>query len=168
MFRRIYFAVPDNLHARHIVTELEAAGIDGTQIHALAKSGVDLSDLPSATLPQRHDRVWTLENLFWKGDLVLFGIATVVLVLALVNAWIIGAIAAMAVMLVTFLVGNHFAVNLPHTHLGDLQVPFKHGEIVLTVDVPRTRVREIEQLVSRHHPEAGVSGIGWTIHALGT
>ncbi len=168
MLRRIYFAVPNRMHARSIVNELEAAGIERTQIHAVAKPGVDISDLPAATLPQRQDRVWALENFFWRGDLILFGIATLGLVLATFNAWVIGAIAAIAVMIATFLVGNHFAASLPHTHLGDLQVPFKHGEILLMVDVDRNRVREVEQLVTRRHPEAEVSGIGWTIHALGT
>ncbi len=36
------------------------------------------------------------------------------------------------------------------------------------IDVPRTRLREIEQLVSRHHPKADLDGVGWTIRALGT
>lgn len=36
------------------------------------------------------------------------------------------------------------------------------------IDVPRARVRETEQSVSRHHPEADLGGVGWTITALGT
>jgi|GEM_PF-3763302 len=36
-----------------------------------------------------------------------------------------------------------------------------HGEILLMVDVPETRVADIEGRVHRHHPEVAVGGIGW-------
>ena len=166
--RRIFFTVPNARHASRIITELEAAGIERSRMHALARTGINLPGLPVATEPQRRDRVSLLENRFWRTDLVVFGIAAVLLALATFNAWTFWAIAALFVMLLSFLLGNWFSVNLPHAHLGDLRVPLAHGEVVLMIDVPRTRVREIEQLVSRHHPEADVSGVSWTIQALGT
>jgi len=43
----------------------------------------------------------------------------------------------------------------------------EHGEVVLLVDVPFQRVREIEHLVAEPHPEIGVGGVGWTIEAFG-
>ena len=49
-----------------------------------------------------------------------------------------------------------------------MRVPFAHGEEILLVDVPRTHVHEIEQLVSRRHPETGVGGVGWTIVSAGS
>jgi len=39
--------------------------------------------------------------------------------------------------------------------------------VVLLVDVPFQRVREIEHLVAERHPETGVGGVGWTIEAFG-
>ena len=41
------------------------------------------------------------------------------------------------------------------------------GEVILLVDAARTRVHEIEQVVSRHHPEAGLGGVGWTVASVG-
>lgn len=166
--RRVYFTFRDALHARSVVNELKAAGIDKSQMHAFAKAGIDLSGLPLATEAQRHDRVWFLENLFWKSDLVLFGLGTLIFILALFQGWTYWAIAAFAVMLVSFAVGNWFSVRLPHAHMEDVRIPLKLGRVVLMIDVPRTRVREIEQLVTRHHPEADLGGVGWTITALGT
>jgi len=62
---------------------------------------------------------------------------------------------------------NRFAVRLSHAHLADLRVPLEHGEVVLLVDVPFHRVREIEHLVAERHPEVGVGGVGWTVEAFG-
>jgi len=65
------------------------------------------------------------------------------------------------------IIGECFVVKLPHTHLSDMRVPIAIGEVVLLVDVPPSRVPEIEQLVSHHHPEAFVGGAGWTIFSAG-
>jgi hypothetical protein len=166
--RRIYFAIPDASHARRIVSELQAAGIDRSRIHASARQGVDLTGLPGATEPQRGDRGRFLEGLFWNGNLALFAAAAAGLVIAGFAGSVPGAIGASVVMLATLAAGNWFSVRLPHAHIGDLRVPLEHGEVVLMVDVPKSRVREIEQRVSRCHPEAEVGGVGWTLQALGT
>lgn len=168
MLRRLYFAVPDARSARRIVNVLAATGVVVAQVHATARPGVDLAALPAATGPQRRDRVWRLEQLFWKSDLGIFALAAGGLILAAFTGSIPGVALALAVMLLSFVIGNRFAVRLPHAHLGELRIPLQHGEVVLMVDVPKHRVSEIEQLVSRHHPEAQVGGVGWTIPGLGT
>ena len=168
MLRRLYYSFRGAPHARRMVSELKAACIDESQLHAFAKAGVDLSGLPLATEAQRWDRVWILENLFWRGDLVLFGLGTVIFVVALILGWILWAIAAFAVMLASFAAGNWFSVRLPHAHMDDMRIPLKLGRVLLMIDVPQTRVREIEQMASRHHPEADLDGVGWTIRMLGT
>lgn len=168
MLRRIFFVIPDVPHAKRIVKELEKAGIEWEQMHASSNPRVKLSGLPAATVAQNRDLVWALDKLFWRADLVLFALATLGLAAALYSGSLIWAALSAAVMLGTFLLGNWFSVKLPHTHLGDMRVPLNHGEVVLMVDVPLNRVREIEQLVSRHHPEAEVGGVGWTSPLLGT
>jgi hypothetical protein len=79
----------------------------------------------------------------------------------------VGAVVSLAVLVAPFVAGERFAVRLPHAHLADLRVPLEHGEVVLLVDVPFRRVREIEHLVSQRHPEVGVGGVGWIVEALG-
>jgi len=163
MWRRVYFSFPDAAQARQAVGELESAGISQDQMHAIGKADVDLSGLPLATEHQRRDRIWFWEQVFWYGNLIFFMIALAVTGAALWTgsvAWaIIGGLAAMA----SVVLGERFAVKVPHVHLNEMRVPLNHGEVVLLVDVPREQVRDIEKRVTTHHPEAGLGGVGWTI-----
>jgi hypothetical protein len=165
--RRIYFVVPDYPHARRIVADLEAAGIPTAQMHTLADSQ-DLAGLPPVTVGQRQDRVWQWERLLWNADLTIFFLALLGLVLALYLGSLAGTIAAGVIMLTCFILGERFATVVPHAHLDEVRAALAHGEIVLMVDVPKSRVREVEQTVTRQHPETAVGGIGWTLPALGT
>jgi hypothetical protein len=164
----MFFVIPDVPHARRIVDELEGAGIRREQMHTWSKSDVELTGLPAATEAQGRDRAWALDKLIWNADLTLFGLATIGLLLAAVYGSVGWVIAALAVMLGSYVSGWWFSIKVPHTHLTDMRVPLAHGEVVLMVDVPRNRIREIEQLVSRQHPEADVGGVGWTSPILGT
>jgi hypothetical protein len=166
--RRIFFVIPDVPHARRIVDELQAAGIGTDQMHTWSKSSPQLSGLPVASEAQGQDRAWALDKLLWNADLILFALATSGLVVAAVYGSVGWAIAALAVMLGSYLFGRWFAIKVPHTHLSDMRVPLGHGEIVLMVDVAKERVREVERLVSRHHPETEVGGVGWSSPILGT
>jgi hypothetical protein len=167
MVRRLYLTFPTSSQARRAVADLEGAGVLPAHMHAVAKPGTDLSDLPRATEGQKHDQVWRLERLFWYGNLGVFALAALGLIAALVAWSPVGMIASVVVLVATFIAGERFAIKLPHAHLADLRVPLEHGEVVLLVDVPLQRVREIEHLVAERHPEIGVGGVGWTIEAFG-
>lgn len=166
--RRIYFIIPDVPICHRIISELGIIGIPRSNIHALDNNRNDLTGLPIASKAQQKDRVWFLERFFWNGNLVIFLIALIGLALSTLNSSIPLAIATVVVMLVTFFLGNWFATSVPHAHLNEVQPALKHGEIVLMVDVPKTRISEIEQLVSHHNPVTVVGAIGWTIAGLGT
>jgi len=167
MVRRLYLAFPTRSQAARAVADLQGAGVRRDHMHAVAKPGTDLSGLPRATEGQKHDQVWRLERLFWYGNLGVFALAALGLATA-VFAWSpVGMVASVLVLLAAFIAGERFAVKLPHAHLADLRVPLEHGEVVLLVDVPFQRVREIEHLVAERHPETGVGGVGWTIEAFG-
>ena len=49
--------------------------------------------------------------------------------------------------------------GLPDSHIARFQSAVEGGELLLTVDVPRGRVDEIEALITRHHPRAELEGI---------
>ena len=167
MVRRLYLTFPTRSQAARAVADLQGEGVRAEHIHAVAKPGTDLSGLPRATEAQQRDHAWRLERLSWYANLGVFALAALGLATALFAWSAAGMVASVAVMLVTFIAGERFAVKLPHTHLADLRVPLEHGEVVLLVDVPFQRVREIEHLVAERHPETGVGGVGWTIEALG-
>ena len=166
MWRRVYVAFPYAGQAHRVVAELEAAGVARDQIHTIAKPGVDIAGLPVANRAQRGDQVLLWDRVFWDGNLGLFVVALAAAGLALYAGALIWAAVAVTVAAATVFMGERFAVKLPHGHLGDVRVPLARGEVVLLVDVPRHRVREIEGLIG-HHPEASIGGVGWTIVSAG-
>lgn len=168
MFRRLYFLSPDLKHAQSVVVELEQADVDRGQIHAMAREDIDLGSLPAATMDQKRDKVWLLDRMFWFGDLTIFALALLALALTLYWGFYIWAVVALLVMVASFVFGEIFATRVPHVHLSEVKGALAHGEILLMVDIPKQRVHEISELISRHHPETDPSGVGWTIQALGT
>jgi hypothetical protein len=168
MNRRLYFLFPEVEHARRVVEELEQAGVDKDHIHAMARPEIDLSSLPRATPQQKTDRVWFIERLFWNGNLAIFALALIGLLVSLYWSFSVWSVLAIVVMLVTVIAGERFAVKVPHAHLNEVQGALTRGEILLMVDIPKQRVAEVDDLVLHRHPEAGLGGVGWTIEALGT
>jgi hypothetical protein len=167
MLRRLFFLLPDETSGASLVTELEAAGITRDHLHTVAGDGQRLARLPPATPRQRQDSAWRLEHWLWNGNLALFAVAGIGLLVSLYVGFATGAILALAVMIASFTAGALFVYRMPDTHLGEMRYPLGHGEVVLMVDVPKNRVDEIERLVEQRHPEVEASGIGWTIGRLG-
>jgi hypothetical protein len=166
MERRLYFTFPLPAQARRAVKELIDSGIARTAIHAVARDADVLDDLPRATPAERDDLVWTLERRYWSANLAVFFAALVGFLAAVYFGRWVYAATALLFMAVTFVTGERFAAALPHTHLDELRVPLGHGEVVVMVDVAADRVRDVEQLLSRLHPEVGVGGVGWHIHGV--
>ena len=167
MTRRLYFLFPKVEHAQRVLEELKQAGIDKEHVHAMARADIDISSLPAATPQQKSDKVWFIERLFWNGNLAVFGLALIGLLISMYWGFSVWSVLAIAVMLVTYIVGERFAVKVPHAHLSEVKGALAHGEILLMVDIPKQRVSEVNHLVLRRHPEVGPGGIGWTIEALG-
>ena len=136
-------------------------------MHVIAAQGVDLEGLPDATRNQRQDLGARLEAIAWDGNLMLFFIALLALiVLALMQVswyWLLFPLAAM---LATFLAGMEFTRRLPHVHLSEFTDAIHHREILLMVDVPMGQVARVEELVHRHPPEVVAGGVGWHADAL--
>ena len=166
MERRIFFAFPEPGQARSAVSELLAAGIPRTDIHAVALDPRAVADLPPATAEQQRDRTWRLETTYWRTNLALFFVALVGLLAAVYAGMPVLAILALGIMGLTFVTGERFAVRLPHAHLDEQSVPLHHGEVVLMVDLPEGRVHDVEEVVSRRHPEVGLGGVGWHIRGV--
>ena len=167
MWRRLYLSFPDSDHAREASNELVQEGISHTQIHAMSRDGRGLSGLPEATPEQQQDRVWFWEQLYWNGNLALFGVALIGFIIALFNGAVAWAGFTAVIMLATFLGGNYFASNVPHAHLNQMSEPMQHGEVVLMVDLPAEQVGRVDHAVARHHPEAGGHVVGWTMPGMG-
>ena len=167
MKRRLYFLLPDAAHARGVLNELQAAGIERRFIHAIAGRDTELEDLPVATRLQRTDVAARIERYLWDGNLVIFFVALLALVVLVVLqvSWYWVLLPA-GVMLAAFSAGQEFVRHVPNVHLDEIRDALRHQEILLMIDVPVTRVARVEKLVQRHHPEAVAGGVGWSISAL--
>ena len=161
MRRRLYFVLPNTQSAETIEKELLLAKIDDSHIHFLAKDGVNLGRLHVANLLQRSDLLHGVgigmiaggitgalagvALAFYPqiGDTIgLGGILVLAVICAMVGSWVSGMI----------------AVSIPNTRLKRFQPAIDRGEILLMVDVPVRRVREIRDLIVSHHPEARAKG----------
>lgn len=169
MKRRLYFLLPDVGHARELIGELGMNGVLTGQIHVMAGPGIDLEDLPRASGRQQRDVGGRLETWLWDGNLAVFCIALLALLLLayLQVAWYWLLLPA-AVMLLTFVLGEEFTRRIPNVHLSEFRDALRHEEVLLMADVPAGAVAQIESLVHRHHPAAVTGGVGWHVDALHT
>ena len=166
MLRRLFFLFPDTEHAQRVVEALVERDVQMRRIHAIAKD-ISLGTLPEATERQKKDTKFRLEWFVWNTNLMLFIVAVTVFIASLVLGSVIWAALSLFVMLLTFILGEQFAVKVPDVHLTEFTDALAHGEVLLMVDVPVYRVAEIEGYVHHHHPEAATGGVSWTIDSLG-
>ena len=166
MLRRLFFLFPDEEHAQSVVDKLVDIDISKRRIHAITL-GKKLKTLPEATKRQKNDTAFRAQSILWNFNLLLFAFATIVFFISLVVGELFWIIAALAIMVVTFFVGEQFVVRVPDVHLSEFTDALSHGEILLMVDVPAARVAEIEDFIHRRHPEAVVGGVGWSLDAFG-
>jgi hypothetical protein len=161
MRKRLYFLLPNTERARSVFKELLLAGIEEHHIHVHAKEGTPLGDLPETTVLQKSDALHgaglgllagALTGAIAGGVVLLFppsGLATglgVVIALAALGAvmgvWVSGMIGA----------------STPNTHLDAFDDEIQRGKVLLIVDVPSDRAKEIARIVRQHHPEADLRG----------
>lgn len=167
MNRRLYFLLPDANHARETVAELGQMGIGNSAIHALSRDGEPLARLPAAASAQREDRTAWVERLLWNGNLTLFFIALLGLLVAAYSGsygWMAGCAGVMGI---AFIAGERFTALLPNTHIESFRDALNHGQVLLMVDIPFYRLREVETRIHRHHPEAESGGSCWHLSAVG-
>lgn len=113
-----------------------------------------------------HEASGKSERWLWNGNLLLLFVALLVLLLFLILDLVVWAVVPLIVMVVTFGEGIWFTSKIPNAHLDQFSDALKHGEILVMVDVPKSRVAVIEHKIHTRHPEAAVGGVGWTRAAL--
>lgn len=163
MFRRLHFLLPNAQLAQKVVHELQRMGVDNTKIHAYAEHDLPLGSLRPVTPNQAHDRAQKLENILWKGNLILFFLFLAIMLIAIAYGNYLVALACIAVMLVSFAAGNFFASHIPRVHMSEFRDAVSHNELLLMVDVPDEKLNQVEQAIHRHHPAAVEGGTSWTL-----
>lgn len=160
--RRIYFLAPNVPSAKAIVDDLLLARIEERHIHVLAKEGTPLEDLPPAKLAQRSDLIPAIERGAAAGGLT--GVLAGLVAITFPPAGLVlggGAVVSMALLGTGFgaWVASMIGVGLPSSRLTQFEAAIAHGHLLMMIDVPRSRVEDIERIVKRHHPEAELQGV---------
>ena len=156
--RRLYFLIPSIDSAKTIVDELLLARIEQRHIHIAA---ADHHALIEANLLQESDFVPAVERGLAIGGAtgILAGVAAVALPgvgLALGGGAILGIGLAGAGL--GAWASGMIGISAPSTRLTEFEEAIQKGSLLMMLDVPKTRVDEISELIKKHHPEAEIEG----------
>lgn len=170
MRRRIYWLLPDLASARRTMNDLLLARVAEQHIHFVADDEADMSGLHAANLLQTSDVIRAAQ-----AGLVIGGAAGVVAgLLAAVFFPIVGDTPQWGMVAVLAFVGavigawssSMIGVSTPSNRLARFAPALKQGQILLMVDVPRSRVAEIEERLESLHPEGHFEGVEPNIPAF--
>jgi len=159
--RRIYFLLPNTDVARDVVNELLLARIEDRHIHIMAREGIALGDLPEASLLQKSDFVPAVERGLAVGGATgaLAGIAAMTFPPA---GLILGGGAVLGIALAGAGMGawlsGMIGTDAPNSQLKEFESAVEKGDLLMMVDVPKSRVEEIEGLIKTTHPESEIEG----------
>ncbi|MEK8031337.1 DUF1269 domain-containing protein [Ideonella sp. DXS29W] len=170
MRRRLYVVLPDVASARQTANDLLLARIEDRHMHFLSRRDMSLEELHEASFLQKTD----VRHAFFLGaglgvlggaalgvflkmtDLgngYTFDVGTLLLCTA--GGLVLGAWASTLI-----------GVSTPSVALKPFSSDLEAGKILLMVDVPSSRVQEIQRLLESRHPEADHKGIDLTMPAF--
>ncbi len=169
MKKRLYFLLPDIETTRKVVDELLLARVDERFIHVISRSESELAGLPKATMLQKTDLVHGMELGLFVGGLT-GTIAGVVLTLipslsSIATGGMVLAVAIAGALIGTWAAGM-IGISINNTRLAKFEQAIAQGQVLLMVDLPKTRVREISSLITSHYPSARSGGTEPTIPAF--
>lgn len=167
--KRLYFLAPNVRIASNIVNELLLARIEERHIHVIAKEGIPLGHLPEAGLLEKSDFYPALQR-----GLAVGGVTGVLAGLLAVTFPPAGLTLGGGAVLATALAGSGFGAwfstmigtDVPNTRHERFRAAIERGELLMLVDVPKSRVAEIESLVKKHHRSVEIEGVEPTIPAF--
>lgn len=161
MRKRIYWLLPDLGSARRTMDELLLARVGERHIHFMAADGADMTGLHAANILQSSDLVESAQwgMLFGSGLGAAAGVAAAyVLDGTAAPAAVVIALAGLGAVLGTWS-SSMIGSSTPSRRLRRFEEAMARGRYLLMVDVPRTRVAEIEALLEATHPEAHFEGV---------
>ncbi len=169
MRQRLYFTLPDVESAKLTVNDLLLARIEERHIHVVAKDGISLDGLHEASIIEKSDIVHGAEVGLIIGGLV--GLSAGIIVLISPPE---GMSLKLVTVLITALIGAAFgawvssmkASSIPNSRLKAFEEEIAAGRILMMVDVPRSRVDNVQEVILARHPEAVARGCEPTVPAF--
>jgi hypothetical protein len=170
MRRRIYWLLPDLDSAKRTMDDLLLARIAEQHMHFVAREGADMTGLHAANVLQTSDVVRAAQ----VGLVIGGAVGALLGIVAAVFFPIIGDKPQWGMVAVLAMLGGAFGawsssmigVSTPSSRLKRFEPAIEEGKILLMVDVPRSRVEEIEARLEKLHPEAHLEGVEPNIPAF--
>ena len=154
---RMYVTLPDLASAKKLADDLLLARVEDRNMHFLARRGTDLGDLREASYLDKSDAVHgAFTGMVLGGGLgVLVGLGLVQfppggLSIQLVAVLIAALVGAGLGMWIAGMVG----LQVPNSRLRAFEREIEDGHILLILDVPAARSRQVHEIIARTHPEA--------------
>lgn len=161
MRRRLYFMLPSVASGRAMLDELLLARIEERHMHFLAREGTLLPDMPDLNALQKTDLVHGAQLGMIIGGVAGLG-AGILLVLFPPDGLTLRTVAILAAALGGAVFGGWAsgmnAAAVPNSRLARFAEPIARGQVLLIVDVPVRRVKEIEEMIEKRHPEVNFGG----------
>jgi hypothetical protein len=161
MMRRIYFLVPDVTVTRLVVDALLLARIEERHIHVIAKHGTPMKDLPEANLFQKSDFIPAVERGLAIGGSTGILAGLVAITLPASATMLAGGVLLMATLSgagIGAWAGGMIGVSADNTRIKQFEEAIEAGQLLLLVDVPKSRVDEIEKCIKQHLPQIEIEG----------
>ena len=170
MRRRVYWLLPDLASARRTMDDLLLARIGEWHMHFVAREDADMTGLHAANVLQTSDVIRSAQ----VGLVIGGAVGALLGVVAAVFFPIVGNEPQWGIAAVLAIVGGAFGawsssmigVSTPSNRLKRFEPAIEAGQILLMVDVPRSRVDEIEKRLQTLHPEARLEGVEANIPAF--
>lgn len=169
MRRRLYVVLPDVASARQTANDLLLARIEDRHMHFLGRRDMSLGELHEASFLQKTD----VRHAFFLGaGIGVVGGATLGVVLKMTSMggynFDVGTLMLCTIggMLLGAWASTLIGVSTPSVALKPFEGELEAGKILLMVDVPHSRVEEIQSLLESRHPEAERKGIDLTMPAF--
>ena len=161
MRRRLYYMLPNVKAARAELDELLLARIEERHIHFLAKEGTLPDDMPDCNFLLKTDLIHGAKLGIAIGGIV--GLAAGIFLVLFPPEGL--TLRTMTILLVT-LGGALFggwasgmnAAAIPNKKLEQYSERIEQGQVLMMVDVPVRRMKEIEEMIAKRHPDFSFGG----------
>lgn len=161
MRHRIYWLLPDLEGARRVMDDLLLARVEHRHIHFLAREGVDLGGLHEASALQSSDLVSSAQRGLCVGAALGAAAGAAFAAYAMLDETakpaIVGALAAVGALFGAWS-ASLIGASIPSRRLTRFRPAIERGEILLMVDAPHRRVKDVEALLHACHPNARFEG----------
>ena len=162
MKRRIYWLMPDLASARRAMDDLVWARVDVAHIHFAGPEGMDMAGLHAANVWQTSDVVHAAKTGWAVGSAcgIVVGLMAALMfpIFGDDPEWEVAVLVAILGGVVGAWSASMIGISIPSPRLQRFEGAIAQGQILLMVDLPRSRVRDIEALLQSAHPEARFEG----------